>query len=150
MARKTFLRTAVLATLFLIGVGAQIARIFTPFGANINFFMAGLPALALAVTPGAYASGALAAIVLLKTIPAFELSSLVLAVAAVLIFFARRLPLHPLILNPIISLAASAAFYAAIDRTFFAARDIFFVEFLTTALLSFLFTLLVSYGTERR
>lgn len=135
-----------LATLFLIGAGIQSARLLTPFGANVNFFMAGLPALASVVTPGAYAFTALAAIVILKTIPAFEFSSLAFAIAAVLIFFARRLSLHPLILNPVASLAASAAFYAAVDRTFFAARDVFLAEFFTTALLSFVFTLLTSYA----
>lgn len=150
MARKTFLRTAFLVTLFLIGIGAQSARIFTPFGANINFFMAGLPALALAVTPGAYAFTALAAIVLLKTIPAFELSSLVLAFVPALIFFARRLPLHPFILNPVLSVLASAVFYVIVDRTFFAARDLLFAEFLTTAFLSLVLTLFATYATVRR
>lgn len=150
MARKTFLRTAILVTIFLIGIGAQIARIFTPFGANTNFFMAGLPALALAMAPGVYALSALTAIVLLKTIPAFELSSLVLAVAAALIFFARRLPLHPFILNPVLSVSASVVFYAIADRTFFAARGMLLAEFLTTAFLSFVLTLFTTYATVRR
>lgn len=150
MARKTFLRTALVIVLFLVGVAFQSARVFTPFGANVNFFMAGLPALALAVTPGAYAFTALAAIVLLKTIPAFELSSLVLVFVPALIFFARRSPLHSFILNPVLSVSASAAFYAIVDRMFFVVRGIMLTEFFTTALISFIFTLFAHYVSARR
>lgn len=141
--------SALLVIFFLAGVAAQSARLFAPFGANVNFFMAGLPALAFAASTSAYAFTALAAIVLLKTIPAFEFASLAFTAAAALIFFARRLPLHPFILNPALSVIASAAFYAALDTTFFSARGIMLTEFFTTALISFMFTLPASYVTRK-
>lgn len=146
MLLRRHLRTVLIIALFLAGIAAQAARFLTPFGLNVNFFMAWLPSLAFAVSPGVYALTAVAAIVFLKTTPAFEIVSLAFGGIAIFIYIARRLPLHPFILHPALSIVASAAFYGIMDQTFFLSHTIALAEFSVTALLSLAFILFVSYA----
>ena len=97
----------------------------------------------------AYAIAALFGTVLLKTIPAFEFSSLILLMISTVVFFAVKVsPLHPFATNIALVVVSSAAFYLAIDVRFLG-HQLYFVELLLTLGAGAVFALLSWYAQAR-
>ncbi|MDO8584660.1 MAG: hypothetical protein Q7R85_00880 [bacterium] len=151
MRPQSSLRTILFSALFLISIGAQSSHVFTVFGANINFFMAGLPALLMAVPASVVGFLVIAAVAMLKTIPVLQGASLALLLVAFLVSLGRRfVPLHPALLNPMLSAGGVAGFYALTNRVMFSARAALLTELLTTAFVSLFFTMLIQNFNEKR
>lgn len=150
--RSTSSLRAILASVsFLAAVGAQSSHVLTMFGMNVNFYMAALPALAMIVPLPVVVFSAVAGAVMLKTLPVFEMASLVLLAIAFAIAAGRRLlPLHPLVQNPLLSAAGVAGFYALMNRAMFSARGALPEELFVTALISLLCTVLAQHFNEKR
>ncbi|GEM_PF-4359973 len=146
MRSTSSLRTIIFSVLFLVFIGAQSSRVLTMFGSNTNFFMAGLPALLMTVPRSAFVFLVIAGVVMLKTALVFEWASLALLLTALLIFLGRRFaPLHPALLNPVLSAAGVAGFYALTNRAMFSVRGALLTELFIAAVLSFTLTLFTSY-----